>query len=337
MAVVSFAALVIVADEPLARPAVKEAVFQPVRASFHRVWNQPNGHLDDGAIGIIQAVVEDALRLHMVHDAIRGGVRSRWGWWIIVESGSGRGRVEVFVGLGQSYCGKLGMTENKSLDIAGIGEAAKAIPPDAWKQAVDTACTTFREVLAPITATTSGIGRLIQAKFDRLVDAEKILAAQTMKNAAEKVAKSNKKPSGKAKARVVVAAIEASASDTDAIIHQLWSNLLAQELLDGTVHPEFTTLLSKLNSHDAQLLANIAEENKDSSLSKTIKRTLVAISIGYKLMISDVASLFLTKSETSFFHEHLESLNLIRKFNGVWSLTATGWAFIEAVSDPSAE
>lgn len=56
------------------------------------------------------------------------------------------------------------------VDLAGIGKAMRAIPPSAWQQMVDTACDTFEKTLSPITETADGIGRLIKAKFDRLID-----------------------------------------------------------------------------------------------------------------------------------------------------------------------
>ena len=61
------------------------------------------------------------------------------------------------------------MSDETSLDITGVGKLAKAIPAKAWAQIVDTACTTFRQVVAPVTALTSGVGRLLDAKFDALL------------------------------------------------------------------------------------------------------------------------------------------------------------------------
>jgi adenine C2-methylase RlmN of 23S rRNA A2503 and tRNA A37 len=39
--------------------------------------------------------------------------------------------------------------------------------------------------MAPITVTTSGFGRLIQARFDRMIDAQKVLAAVSLWHAAD--------------------------------------------------------------------------------------------------------------------------------------------------------
>ena len=225
------------------------------------------------------------------------------------------------------------MSEETGLDIAGVGQIAKAIPQKAWVQLVDTACQTFRDAIAPFTATTSGIGRLIEAKFDRLVEAEKVLAAENVAKTAAKVARSRRLPSGKAKARIVVAAIEASGRETDPVMRELWSNLLAQEITDGTVHPEFPLVLSRLSSRDAQLLARIAEREKDKS--KALKAAVRSLASSISILGLSIGRL--DREESSFTHEHLEHLMLIRASDGVWSLTSTGRAFIGAVSDAQTE
>ena len=222
------------------------------------------------------------------------------------------------------------MADEGGLDLIGAGKLAKAIPQKAWVQLVDTACTTFKAALAPLTATTSGVGRLIEAKFDRLVDAEKVLAAQMMERATQKVLASKRKPTGKAKASIVIAAVEAAASETDAVLRELWSNLVAQEITDGKVHPEFPKILSRLSAGDAQLLAQIAEREKDKSI--TLKRALKRFTASVSVFGASI-ELFDPEDSASFTHEHLASLHLIRSSQGNTSLTLTGKAFIESVSD----
>jgi Abortive infection alpha len=224
------------------------------------------------------------------------------------------------------------MTEHTMVDLVGVGKVAKAIPQKAWVQIVDTACKTFRDAVAPVTALTSGLGRLIEARFDRLVDVEKVLAADIMARAQTKIAQSKKKPTGQAKARVVVAAIESSASETDMVIRELWSNLLAQEILGGVVHPEFTKILSRLSSQDAQMLAQIAErdDTKSVKLKRFANELLASIhALGVAVLVSG--------DDNSFIHEHLVSLNLIRRDAGFWALTHTGRAFIQSVSDSGSD
>jgi hypothetical protein len=227
------------------------------------------------------------------------------------------------------------MTEETGLDVVGIGKLAKAIPQKAWVQVVDTACKTFREAIAPFTALTSGTGRLIEAKFDRLVDTEKVLAAEAMSKAQEKIAQSKKKPSGSAKAKIIIAAIEATATETDMVARELWSNLLAQEIVNGNVHPEFPKILGRLSASDAQLLAQIAERQKDKSAQLKIAIKAFSASISYILRIAAVELIQPVQPDEkgSFAHEHLANLNLIRRREGVWGLTLTGKAFIQSVSD----
>lgn len=222
------------------------------------------------------------------------------------------------------------MTGDSGLDLLGAGKLARAIPAKAWVQVVGTACDTFTSAIAPFTATTSGIGRLITAKFDRLVDAEKVLAAQTMARATEKVTTSKKTPNGTAKASIVIAAIESSATETDGVLRELWANLLAQELVTGSVHPEFPRVLSRLSSSDAKVLAQIAERegSKSVDLKRAIKRFTASISIlgaGIAIGVPD--------EERTFTHEHLVSLNLTKLRDGAWALTLTGQAFIQSVTD----
>lgn len=149
--------------------------------------------------------------------------------------------------------------DDNSLDLTGAGKLAKAIPAKAWNRLVDTACDTFGKCLAPITETTGGIGRLISAKFDRLVETEKIMTAEPFQKASEKVKKAKRAPRGNYKPGIIVKVIEEAPKQTDINIRELWENLLAQEILDGSVHPEVVNILSRINSEDAQPLANIAE------------------------------------------------------------------------------
>ena len=54
-------------------------------------------------------------------------------------------------------------------------QLAKAIPEAGWLQIIDTACKTFTDILAPITATSAGVGALIQAKFDSMTDVQRYM------------------------------------------------------------------------------------------------------------------------------------------------------------------
>ena len=222
------------------------------------------------------------------------------------------------------------MSDDGGLDVLGAGKLAKAIPAKVWTLVVGTACDTFSSAIAPFTSTTSGIGRLITAKFDRLVEAEKLLASQAMARAAEKVKNSKKIPSGRAKANIVIAAIEFSATETDEILRELWANLLAQEIVAGTVHPEFPRILSRLSSSDAQVLAQIAESEVDES--RELKRAIKRFGATFSIPGATINALAPDEAGT-FTHEHLANLNLTRRRDGLWALTLTGKAFIQSVTD----
>lgn len=64
-------------------------------------------------------------------------------------------------------------TDNDGLDIAGFGKIAKAIPPKVYERSATTLLTAFQQITAPITETTSGLGRYLRQKFDNMVEAEK--------------------------------------------------------------------------------------------------------------------------------------------------------------------
>ncbi|PZV11490.1 MAG: hypothetical protein DCF22_14445 [Leptolyngbya sp.] len=221
--------------------------------------------------------------------------------------------------------------EDKSLDLAGIGKLAKAIPDSAWLKLVDTACDTFSKVIAPITSTTMGLGKLIEAKFDGMVDAQKILASDAVQRANQKIEKSNRKPKGKIKSTVIISAIEKASIETDDSIRDLWANLIANEILDGDVHPEFPRLVERISSNDAIVLLKIAERSQKEKIKLAVKAITVSLNI-FGITLSA-----LLEDESDFNREHLRNLYLIQKSEGTWKLTLFGEEFLKSVSDPSFE
>jgi hypothetical protein len=155
-----------------------------------------------------------------------------------------------------------------------------------------------------------------------------VIAAEVVSRASKKASAKRREGARPPKASLVVAAIEASSMETDETLRELWANLLAQELIDSTVHPEFARILERLTASDAQVLAKIASEGK-----RTISRA--KINVFAKSLVH--VGLLQVQERTSFVTEHLADLNLIEKVDGLWNLTATRHAFIEAVSDPSLE
>ena len=204
-----------------------------------------------------------------------------------------------------------------------LNQIAKSVPKESWTQVTKTACETFEKLILPITATTEGVGRLIQDKFEQLSETQKILAAKCLQEAHEKSYSNIKKQKTIIKPVVVYEALENTDNQTDETIRSLWSNLLANEFTDGSVHPEIAKLLSRLTTQDALLLVRIAKND-----SVSVPALLL------KLMASTV-TLGLMDEKKTFSHIHLEKIGLIQHFEKkLWCLTTAGKELLKCVSDP---
>jgi len=221
------------------------------------------------------------------------------------------------------------IAEEHGLDVVGVARAMKAIPPGTWKRLVDTACSIVESVVAPITETAAGLGKLIEAKFDRLVEIEKVMAAEAVSSAKRKAKASGKKQTVP-RPQILLQVIEHTASEADSGVRELWSNLLANELLGMSVHPEIGRVLARLSSEDAQLLVAITETkpNKYTRLfAEAMRLALRVAPFGISVSIgSDLVT---------FNHAHLQNLGLIEREDGKWRLSVFGDGFIRAVTDPS--
>lgn len=229
----------------------------------------------------------------------------------------------------------------KSLDLTGLGKAAHAIPPDAWRKVVDAAL----DIVRPFTAFLGGTGRLVEQKFDRLTEAEKVSVAGIVEQARPRLAldaapgrRDRPEPNGK----VLTGIIEGSAVETDATIRGLWANLLANEITEGGVHPEFLGILKRMTHNDAVRLAELA---KLSARTLTLEQFVVglgkllqvAASIDFADAAMALGKVRINRSD-GFTDEHLQSLGLLRiEPKGGRHLTATAFAFLQAVSDHTLE
>jgi hypothetical protein len=219
------------------------------------------------------------------------------------------------------------MSEDKSIDLIGVGRLAKAIPATAWKRVVETACSTFEKVVAPITETTSGLGRLIQAKFNKLIDSEKVIVAKTAQEAAETVKNAGMSLNENFNHLILCKIIDHAQSQADPGIRKLWSNLLAREMTEGAVHPEIAEVLSRLTTKDALLLFEIARKEKGSG--STLLKSVGQLTASFSLLGLTI-SFRSTKSTLS--HVILERLDLVRNSDLGWRLSAFGLAVLEAVT-----
>jgi hypothetical protein len=201
-----------------------------------------------------------------------------------------------------------------------IVEIVKALPKESINEITKVACDTFRKIVYPLTATTKGIGLLIETKFNTLSDAQKILAAEAVKIAAEKVASGRRAKSCSINMKPIIfyEALENIDNHVEELQREIWTNVIAREIQTGDVHPEIARILSKLATQDILLLNNIAfNQNKDS---------FIRFLAHFK---NDEAVLSPVKN--SFNHFYLEELGLIVKDEGKWNTTYKGIEVLNCV------
>ncbi|WP_157726464.1 Abi-alpha family protein [Imhoffiella purpurea] len=204
-------------------------------------------------------------------------------------------------------------------------EIVAKIPKEAWAKLASTACETFEKIIYPLTATTEGIGRLIELRFSKLCDEQKIIAAKCLEEAHEKVkhASEHKKTPRVIKPAVVFESLDNTDNQTDETIRSLWANLLANEFLQGDVHPEIARLLSKITAQDALVLLDVAKNDSISITNKVLRALASTYTLGW------------LSERSSFNHEYLKSLGLIRELEkNVWLLTPAGRELMRCVSEP---
>jgi len=219
--------------------------------------------------------------------------------------------------------------DDKNLDIIGLGKLAEAIPDASWNRLVKTACDTFSKLISPITATTYGLGQLIQSKFDGMVDAQKVLAADTVKRAMQKVDKSKRQPKGNPKAIILVRAVENASNESDENIRDIWANLIANEFISNDVHPDFPRILERLSPSDAAVLAEIGSTTEKDSVKRAVKAAV------HSLEFMSMSFSRFVEEEADFSREQLQHLNLVRISSGQWNLTLIGEEFLKSVADPT--
>jgi hypothetical protein len=215
--------------------------------------------------------------------------------------------------------------DEAGLDLIGAGKLAKAIPAIVWKRMAETACSTFEKALAPLTETTSGLGRFLAAKFDKFTELEKINAALAFQQARAKIEISAKSPVADIKPKVLAHALSGAGEETDEGMRELWSNLIAREFTTGEVHPLIPQILSQMTSTDARRLSDIhSGAGARAQFGRKRKFPLK------KDVSTPTSVLTETESEAT-----LMALGLIRRESAIhWVLTALGEAFIEVVQEP---
>lgn len=157
-------------------------------------------------------------------------------------------------------------SENEGIDIAGFGKVAKAIPAKVYERSAATLLTVFEQLTAPLTETTSGLGRYLRQKFDNMVEAEKAIATYTVEKAVaraqSKVNKTGHSLHGPRHPKSFVKAIEEASKETDPLLHEMWANLLVSQLTDDKCHPHFIEILPHFSPAEARLLTSLIPESE---------------------------------------------------------------------------
>jgi hypothetical protein len=156
--------------------------------------------------------------------------------------------------------------KSSSLDLTGIGRVAEAIPPEVYTRPTESLVHTFEKLVAPITETTSGLGRYIKQKIDNMVEVERQMLTFTLEKAQNRAKikadrlSANLAPPAHHKS--FVKSLEEAAREFDADLHEMWTNLIATQLIEGACSPNFVEILSLLGPNDAHLLTSLLSKSE---------------------------------------------------------------------------
>ena len=192
--------------------------------------------------------------------------------------------------------------DDSSLDILGAGKIVKAIPPEALNKVFGVLCETLEKLISPVTSATTGVAGYISAKFDGLIEYEKLNTAHMLKSAFEKTSGKIDVSTKEPNILVIIKIIESSSTQNDQNLQELWSNLLANELVHKSVHPEFVHILSRLSSKDAYRLMEFAKRDSKPPTKVTLSFKMFGREINFRGIVDE---------EKDFTNAHLFNLGLI--------------------------
>tara|TARA_B100000700_G_scaffold161345_1_gene178663 strand:- start:27113 stop:27730 length:618 start_codon:yes stop_codon:yes gene_type:complete len=194
----------------------------------------------------------------------------------------------------------------------------KEIPKEVWGTAVDI----INKLLYPVTATTVGVGKLIEQKFTSLSEIQKVIAEKTLKEAIEKAKSTSQNKFDRVivKPQVIWTVLDNTDGQVNDDLRGLWSNLAARELTEGSIHPEIIGTFAKLTAPDLITLSSVYEQNQSKG-QFLLKVLLSSYSLG------------INKGETTFNHIHLQNLGLIESLSGHWAMTIKGRELMKSISE----
>jgi len=229
-------------------------------------------------------------------------------------------------------------SKNDGLDVAGLGKIASAIPKEVYEKSATTLLNTFEKLTAPITETTSGLGRYLRQKFDNMVEAEKAIATYTVEKAIMRV--HERFPRGQLRPpehpKTFVKAIEEASKETDPILHEMWTNLLASQLSDNACHPHFVEVLPHFSSSEAKTLisllpmAEVGEHEYYVSISPDAFKHWIPKNIDQDLRPWTISCDLLLE----FRFGHVVGPKPARREVAIMYRTPLGCAFLQAVGEP---
>lgn len=203
-----------------------------------------------------------------------------------------------------------------------LAQILASAPPEAWRIAVKTASDIVRDVLAPLTSTTAGLGRLIQGKFDSFIELQRVLAADTLRRTNEKIQAGGSAMKPEFNPSVVITCMEESSKQTEPEIRDLWANLLARELTAGGIHPELPRILGRMTAADAKELIKISNSPPIMrGFREPTRRSYLSAQIALH-----------TRGNHSFNTEILRTLGLVERDEGDFEISGLGRALLEAVA-----
>ena len=175
-----------------------------------------------------------------------------------------------------------------------------------------------------------------------MVEVERAIATYTMEKAIAR-AKTRAAEIGKPLAPPVhpksfVKCIEEASKETDPLMHEMWTNLLASQLVEGKSHPHFVEILPHFNPAEAKLLVSL------------LPRSAVGENAGGYLLFSyDAFTSWMPKNGGTLnpwtiscvmlcefhFADLLGPKGNANQDAGILYRTETGAAFLSAVTAPS--
>lgn len=148
-----------------------------------------------------------------------------------------------------------------SFDLVGLGKVAKSIPKEVYINSTNAIIESFNKIISPIAETTTGLGRYIKQKFDNMVETEKAIGAFTLQNAIEKAREKGGILTPQ-HLKSFISSFEEASKETDPILHEMWENIISNQLSDSEFHPRYVKVLSNFSAEEANLLLMLNTINK---------------------------------------------------------------------------